>query len=118
MHKGKGFLFRLGCAFEGIRIAFGSESSFRTQIFAAILAILSLVVLRPSLVWSALILVMVFLVLAAELFNTAIEHVLDGLHPEKAEFVRAAKDCSAAAVLVLSVASLVVFVLMLASLWS
>lgn len=116
MHKGRSFLFRLKCAIEGIRIAFRGESSFRIQILAAILAISSLIYLRPSLVWSALVLVMVFIVLAAELFNTAIEHVLDGLHPEKAEFVRAAKDCSAAAVLVLSVASLVVFAFMLISL--
>ena len=56
---------------------------------------------------------MVALVLAAELFNTALEHLVDGLHPEEAGFVRVAKDCAAAAVLVLSVAAVVVFLMML-----
>ncbi len=63
--------------------------------------------------WLALVIIMIALVLAAELFNTALEHVLDELHPETAEFVRIAKDCSAAAVLVFSFTSVVVFVLML-----
>lgn len=118
MHKGKSFLFRLECAIEGIRIAFRSESSFRIQIAAALLAVLALPVLRPSLFWCALVLSMVALVLASELFNTAIEHLLDGLHPDHAEFVRIAKDCSAAAVLVLSAASVCVFLLMVISLWA
>jgi diacylglycerol kinase (ATP) len=42
-----------------------------------------------------------------------LEHALDGLHPQQAPFVRIAKDCAAAAVLVLSAASVVVFALML-----
>lgn len=88
------------------------------QLAAAAFALMSLFFLRPSLLWSALVVVMIFLVLAAELFNTAIEHVLDGLHPENAEFVRIAKDCAAAAVLVLSIASVLVFVFMVISTWS
>lgn len=115
MHKGKGFFFRLGCALDGIVIAFRHESSFRFQLVAAVFACLSLFFLHPALLWSALVLVMIALVLAAELFNTAIEHVLDGLHPDEAEFVRIAKDCAAAGVLVLSIASVVVYALMIAS---
>ena len=113
--KGMGFFLRLKCAMEGIFFALKNESSFRIQAAAALAALLSLFVLRPSLPWCALIVVMIGLVLAAELFNTAIEQVLDGLHPERAEFVRIAKDCSAAAVLVLSAASIAVFFMMVAS---
>lgn len=116
MYKGNGFLWRLVCALEGMRIAFRHESSFRIQLLAAILAIASLFFLHPAPLWSALVLVMVALVLAAELFNTSIEHLLDGLHPDEAEFVRIAKDCAAAAVLVLSCASVVVYALMVLSL--
>ena len=115
MYKGKGFLARLGCALDGMRIAFSHESSFRIQLLAAVLACLSLCFLHPGLFWSAFVLVMIALVLAAELFNTAIEHILDGLHPDEAEFVRIAKDCAAAGVLVLSFASVIVYALMVAS---
>ena len=69
--------------------------------------------LRPALIWVALIITLVGLVLAVELVNTALERTLDGLHAEQAEFVRIAKDCAAAAVLVLSATSVVVFALML-----
>ena len=111
--KGKSFNHRLGFALQGLRVAFRNEVSFRTQLWAAFGVIAFTVWLNPPILWLALVIVMVALVLAAELFNTALEHLLDGLHPQQAEFVRIAKDCSAAAVLVLSVASLGVFVLML-----
>jgi len=42
---------------------------------------------------------------------------LDGLHPEQAPFVRLAKDCAAASVMVLSTCSVIVFLLMLAEVW-
>jgi diacylglycerol kinase (ATP) len=111
--KGRGFGHRLRFALAGLRGAFVAEPSFRIQLLAAAFAIGTLIWLRPPLVWTALVFVMIALVLAAELINTALEHMLDGLHPEQSKFIRIAKDCSAAAVLLLSVASAVVFVLML-----
>ena len=111
--KNKAFHHRLNFAWAGLRAAFRHEASFRTEIFAAIAALAVTLWLHPAVLWLALVVIMIALVLAAELFNTALEHMLDGLHPEQAEFVRIAKDCSAAAVLIFSLASLVVFVLML-----
>jgi diacylglycerol kinase (ATP) len=111
--KGRSIGRRLRFALAGLRDAFVAEPSFRIQLLAAAFAVGTLIWLRPPLVWTALIVVMIALVLAAELINTALEHILDGLHPQQSRFVRIAKDCSAAAVLLLSIASAVVFVLML-----
>jgi diacylglycerol kinase (ATP) len=111
--KGKSFSNRARFAINGLRVAFKNEVSFRTEVLAAVVAIAITAGLNPPLLWLALVIVMVALVLTAELFNTALEQLLDGLHPQQAEFVRIAKDCAAAAVLVLSVASLAVFVLLL-----
>jgi diacylglycerol kinase (ATP) len=47
-------------------------------------------------------------VLAAELFNTALEQLADRLHPEQHPQIRIAKDCAAAAVLVVSIGAIVV----------
>lgn len=113
--KGQAFIDRFRVALSGIRAAFASERSFRTQLLGAAVALAALAWLRPPLVWIALVVVMIALVLAAELINTALEHLLDGLHPGEAEFARVAKDCAAAAVLVLSFAAVAVFVLMLAA---
>lgn len=104
---------RMRFALEGLRWASSSEASFRTQLVAAVLALLATAAVRPALVWWALIVAFIVLVLAAELLNTALEQVLDGLHPEHADFVRLAKDCAAGAVLLLSVGAAAVFVLML-----
>ena len=111
--KPSGFGHRLRCALHGLREAFASEASFRIQLLGALFAIGALLWLRPPLVWVALVAVLIGLVLAAELLNTALERVLDGLHPAEAEFVRTAKDCAAGAVLVLSAVAVIVFVVML-----
>lgn len=111
--KGKGFIFRLFCAFGGIRAALRFESSFRIQILAALFTLGSIFLLRPPLIWTALVVIMICLVLAAELFNTALEHTLDGLHPNEASFVKIAKDCSAGAVVILSLSAIAVYILML-----
>jgi len=112
--KGSGLGEGLRYALAALREAFSSERNFRIQMAAAAFAIATVLWLQPPLLWAALVAVMIGLVLAAELVNSALERALDGLHPEHAEFVRIAKDCTAAAVLVLSVTSVVVFVLMLA----
>jgi undecaprenol kinase len=54
-------------------------------------------------------------VLAAELFNTALEHALDHLHPDLHPAIKVSKDCAAGAVLVFSLSSVATF---LAFLWS
>jgi diacylglycerol kinase (ATP) len=111
--KGRAMLHRLGFALAGLREAFALELTFRIQLAAAVAVIAVSLALGAPLLWLALVVVLVGLVLAAELFNTALEHALDGLHPEPAELIRIAKDCAAAAVLVLSITAVVVFVLMI-----
>jgi len=115
--KGQPLHRRLGFALSGWKEGYRGESSLRAQAQAAVLALLATAWVGPPLIWWALIVVSIALVLAAELFNTALECMVDGLHPDRAEFVRQAKDCSAGAVLVLSLSSVVIFGLMLASAW-
>lgn len=50
--------------------------------------------------------------IAGELFNTALENLIDALHPEINPLVGAAKDCAAASVLIFSLASLGIFALL------
>lgn len=104
--KGKPFHTRAGFALAGIKAAWQLEASFRTQVVAACGALILLAVLQPPAIWWALILVVIAFILAAELFNTALEHLADHLHPEQHPKIRVAKDCAAAAVLVLSMAAL------------
>lgn len=111
--KNRKLLERFGFAWAGIASAWRSERSFRLQLAAAATLLLALAWLRPPAVWWALCLVMVFLVLAAELFNTALESLIDHLHPEVHPAIKIAKDCAAGAVLLLSVGALVIGVMTL-----
>jgi diacylglycerol kinase (ATP) len=113
--KNQPFHRRLSFSLQGIRTAWRQEASFRFQGRAAFGVVALLILLRPAAIWWALLLLNCGLVLAAELFNTALEHALDHLHPEIHPAIKVSKDCAAGAVLIFSLSSLGTF---LAFLWS
>ena len=107
--KNQRFRHRLGFAIDGIVSAWRSEASFRLQCFAALGVLAMLAWRRPPMMWWVLLMIMCGLVLAAELFNTALETALDHLHPGRHDAIRIAKDCAAGAVLLLSLTAAGVF---------
>lgn len=113
--KNRRFALRLGFAVAGLRIVFAREKSFRSQCALALVAVLVTLAVRPGPLWWALVAVSIALVLALELANSALEYLLDHLHPDRAREIGAAKDSAAAAVLVASLAAATVGGLMLLS---
>ena len=107
--KNQAFHRRFGFAFQGLVAAWRGEASFRFQCLACAVVLAVLLWRRPVALWWALLLTMCALVLAAELLNTALEAALDLLHPGHHPAIGIAKDCAAGAVLVLSIASAIVF---------
>jgi diacylglycerol kinase (ATP) len=99
---------RLGFALTGLRTTWRSEHSFKTHVVAAAVVVGALLWLQPEPLWWAIAGLTVGFVLAAEVFNTAIEGLADHLHPEQHPAIRAVKDCAAGAVLVASIAALAV----------
>jgi undecaprenol kinase len=114
--KNRPFLERLGFAAWGIAAAWRRERSFRTQVLLGVAAVAFTVVLAPALIWAAAVALSIALVLALELLNTALECVVDHLHPEAAPEIKLAKDIAAGAVLVASAGAVAIGTLMLASL--
>ncbi len=100
--KNQAFLQRLGFALAGLWHALRTERSLRTQAALLVLVMVALAVLRPGALWWAAVMLASAGVLAAELFNTALEALADHLHPEQHPRIRIVKDCAAAAVLVAS----------------
>lgn len=103
--KNQSFLVRLRFARAGLAHALATERSLKIQIPALAIVLIALVILRPEPIWWALILFASGAVIAAELFNTAIELLADHLHPETHANIRIVKDCAAGAVLATSIAA-------------
>jgi len=116
VHKNHAFAARLGFALRGLAHAVRTERNLQIQLIALVLVIAALVVLEPGALWWALVLLASSAVLAAELFNTAVERLADELHPGHSAGIGVAKDCAAAAVLVAALGALAVAAALLAHL--
>ena len=102
-------------AIHGIGSAWLREGSFRLETLCAVAALGLMAYLRPALVWWAVGVLIIALVLAAELINSAIEALADHLHPDLHGEIRAVKDMAAGGILVLNGAALAILLLMLAA---
>jgi diacylglycerol kinase (ATP) len=116
--KNRLFAARLRFALSGFAHALAAERSVRTHLLALSVALAALLYLRPAPVWWALVLLASSTVIAAELFNTALETLADHLHPELHPQIRIVKDCAAAAVLVAVIGALCVAVALAATLFA
>jgi len=106
--KNQSFFARVRFAGAGFAQGVRAEHSLRFQVIAFGVVLIALFVLRPEPAWWALVILAGGAVISAELFNTAIEHLADHLHPQVHPSIRMVKDCAAAAVLVASLAALAV----------
>src|SRR3569833_3268070 len=105
------FLLLLCCfrfVFLGLAAVWRSEANFRIQLVTFLVVVIVLAVARIEPIWWALVLLTSGAVLAAELFNTALEHLADHLHPQTHPKIQILKDCAAAAVLVMAGAAVAV----------
>jgi undecaprenol kinase len=93
---------RLVFALHGIRAVWRSERSFRTQCWCALAATAATIALRPGWTWAAIIALASATVLAFELMNSALEYLIDHVHPDIAPAIKHAKDAAAGAVLLAS----------------
>jgi diacylglycerol kinase (ATP) len=113
--KNRPFRERLGFALAGILTVARRERSFRAQCALGVVAIAVTAAVRPGFLWSAIVALAVALVLALELFNAALEYLIDHLHPGLAKEIGHAKDAAAGAVLLCSIGAVCVGALMMIS---
>ena len=97
-------------AFRGIWDAVCTEAHLRFHLTAAFYVLLLSPFFELGAAQYGVLILLIAAVIAAELFNTAIENVCDLVTKERSYYVRLAKDISAAAVLVLSIAAIAVAV--------
>ena len=95
-------------AIEGFISSFKTERNMKIHISSMIIVILLGVYFKLTAIEWCLIAIVIALVICAELFNTAIETVVDMVSPEKNPKAKLAKDISAAAVLSFAIGAAVV----------
>jgi len=95
-------------AFEGIFSSFKAERNMKIHIFIMIIVIIMGVIFKISKIEWIILTILFSIVISGELFNTAIETVVDIASPEKNDKAKLAKDISAGAVLVLTIGSLII----------
>lgn len=95
-------------AIEGFISSFKTERNMKIHILAMILVILLGAYLKLTLIEWCIVVLAIALVIGAELFNTAIETIVDMVSPEKNPKAKLAKDISAAAVLALAIGAVIV----------
>jgi len=83
----------------GLNQAFKREFSFRLEILGGLVWIVVIVFAWPLSMYELMaILIVYFLVLIFELFNTALESALERIHPSQHELIGVSKNVAAAAV--------------------
>ncbi|WP_018658832.1 diacylglycerol kinase family protein [Allofustis seminis] len=100
--QNKTFLASFRYAFSGIRTAFSEERNMKSHILSSFLAICLGIYYSLSLYEWLLILIVIHLVIAMEIINTALENVVDFVSLEYNKDAKKIKDMSAAAVLIIS----------------
>jgi diacylglycerol kinase len=102
-----------GYAFAGIGHGLRTQANLRIHVFISACVIMAGLLLRLSTIeWAILVLTMM-VILSAELFNTAVEAVVDRGGVEPHPLARIAKDTAAGAVLVGAIGAVLVGVLIL-----
>ena len=97
-----------GFAFNGLFAAIKTEAHLKIHLLATAVVIAAGFYFKINKVEWLAISICCGMVIAAELFNSAIEKLCDVVSPQKHPKIKYIKDVSAAAVLVLSIISLIV----------
>jgi len=97
--KNRTFLHSLNDCLNGLSFIIMSEHNFKREIILAVISLLSSYFLKISRLEFIMVLIVIALVIVSEIFNTAIEKVVDLYTREYNEIARIAKDVSAFAVL-------------------
>ena len=100
---------------KGMRLSIKSERNIRVHFLAALLAVVTGFCLNFSIIRFSILLLAIGSVIAAEMFNSAIEFALDAIyHNRYSRIVGMAKDIAAGAVMVVSVIAIMIGVLLFA----
>ena len=101
-------LHSFGYAWKGVRRCIGREQNLSFHLIAMILTVIAGFILGITRMEWIMVILCIGVVIAAELFNTAIEKLVDLVSPERHPIAGQVKDIAAGAVLVCAVAAAII----------
>ncbi len=117
MKPGKAGIARIiaaaGFSWQGLTAAYQHEAAFRQELILGLALVPLAIWLSSSGIESALMIASLFIVLIAEIINSAIEAIVDRVGSEHHELSGRAKDMGSAAVLLAMVNAAVVWIFIL-----
>ena len=102
---------RNGC--DGFRVASRDEVGFRYHLLGGLAMLATLLILRPEPIWWAIAIFGTFMLMALELFNSAIERLTDQVDRRIRPEIKVIKDMAAAAVILMGVGVMVMGLIMI-----
>ncbi len=104
----KKFIKSFKYALEGLWLELRRETNLKIDILIMIIITILGFVFKISQTEWIICIILFSLVISGELFNTAIERIVDVIMPEKNEKAKAIKDISAGAVLILAIGAAII----------
>lgn len=101
------------CAFKGILHPIKTERNLKIQIITAVIVIIISIFLKIQKLEFAIILLTCTIVLSLELINTALEKLIDKIHPKIDFEIGKIKDILASSVLIAAAVSIIIGLLIL-----
>ncbi|AVM58916.1 diacylglycerol kinase [Bacteroides heparinolyticus] len=101
-------LYGFGYAWKGIWCCIGKEQNLSFHLIAAIIVVIAGFILSITKIEWTIVILCIGVVIAAELFNTAIERLVDLVSPQQHPIAGKVKDIAAGAVLVCAVTAAII----------
>lgn len=95
-------------AWQGLTYGLRNDDSIRIQYGFAVAALLACFIFRFTGTETGIVLAFCAIVISLEYFNSALERMIDSIHPEYSREIKIIKDLTAGAVLVSSIIALIV----------
>lgn len=95
-------------AFEGFISSLKTERNMKIHILITLLVIISGIIFKINITEWIICIILFGIVISAEMFNTAIETIVDMITNQKNNQAKLAKDISAGAVLIVSICSAII----------
>jgi len=101
----------IGRAWRGFAQVWQDEQNFRIEVIIALFVVVLMFYFHITVKEVIILLLVIFTVLILEIINTVMERMVDILKPKIHHYVRVLKDMMAAAVLLASIAAIVIGIL-------